>query len=217
MSKKISSIIVVFFTILYVVVTLNLSGYNVLKMGSIKARQVINMTRNLSMRIALGLNKSPKAEYEEVKQDSAIVVQNNNQTNSKFEDKIYKLNILNVSKAVKKDKLENLYLAERELLKSIRDKAPIEENYTTNKKSEDTSVFSTGVEFKLTEEEKERILTASKKLSPLDQEKINTYLKYISANNAKNAINLLRDRLSDKDFEKLKDISAKLNKKQGKN
>ncbi len=205
MSKKIGSIIIIFITIIYVTITLHLNGYNTLDLGSIKVRQVINSIVNL--------NKNPKITYEEVKQNSEIVVQNNTQNNTKFEGKTYKLNILKMSKATKEIKLENLYLSERELLKNINDKTIVVENYSGKENDKDSPVFNSDIKYNLTDDDKERILIASKKLSPLDQEKINTYLKYINTANAKNAINLLRDRLSDKDFEKIKDISIKVNKK----
>lgn len=214
MSKKISSIIIIFFTMIYVTVALYLSRYNIIKMGNIKAIQIINSVKRIDIRSVLKHSKNQKIVYEEVKQNSEIVVINN----AEFEGKLYKLNILKVSNSFKKNKLENIYFSERELRESIYAKNPIDtssqaiDNITkTNDK--EVTVFNTEASYVLTEEDKERILTLSKKLSPLDQEKINTYLKYISDVNAKNVINLLRDRLSDKDFEKIKDISLKFNKK----
>ena len=194
-------------------ISLYLSGYNILEMGNIKARQVINSIRKVNKAAILKPSKTPTVAYEEVKKNSELVVKDN----VKFEGKFYKLNILKLSNRVKKDKLEKIYLSERELLKSIYDKTPIYEKYIAKdsssnyKNSEETAVFNKQVEYELSEADKERILTASKKLSPLDLEKINTYLNYVSGINTKNAINLLRDRLSDKDFEKIKDISLKLN------
>jgi hypothetical protein len=214
MSKKISSIIIIFFTMLYVFVTIYVSEYNILEMSNTKAIQIINSIKKIDIRSVLKPSKNPKIVYEEVKQNSEIIVINN----TEFEGKLYKLNILKMSNSIKKNKLENIYFSEREIRESIYDKTPV---YTssgsidnkTKINDKEVTVFNTEASYVLTEEDKERILTLSKKLSPLDQEKINTYLKYISDVNAKNAINLLRDRLSDKDFEKIKEISLKLNKK----
>jgi hypothetical protein len=220
MSKKISSIIIIFFTMLYVTITLILNGYNLLEMGSIKARQVINSIKKVDIGAVLKSSDNQKVVYEEVKQDSTVVVKDS----TEFEGKLYKLNIIKMSNKVKKDKLEKIYFAEREVRESIYDKTPINTGdlaKDTSSKSienkikvndKETAVFNTDVKYELTEADKELILIASKKLSPLDQEKINTYLKYLSDINAKNAINLLRDRLADKDFEKIKNISLKLNK-----
>jgi hypothetical protein len=214
MSKKISSIIIIFFTMLYVFVTIYVSEYNILEMSNTKAIQIINSIKKIDIRSVLKPSKNPKIVYEEVTQNSEIIVINN----TEFEGKLYKLNILKMSNSIKKNKLENIYFSEREIRESIYDKTPV---YTssgsidnkTKINDKEVTVFNTEASYVLTEEDKERILTLSKKLSPLDQEKINTYLKYISDVNAKNAINLLRDRLSDKDFEKIKEISLKLNKK----
>jgi hypothetical protein len=207
--------------VLYVTITLNLNGYNLLEMGSIKARQVINNIKKVDIGAVLKTSENEKVVYEEVKQDSEIVVK----SNTEFKGKLYKLNIIKMSNEVKKDKLEKVYFSEREVRESIYDKTPINTNNiaeNTSSMSKDSktktsdkeaAVFNTEARYELSEADKERILTASKKLSPLDQEKINTYLKYISDINAKNAINLLRDRLADKDFEKIKDISLKLSKK----
>jgi hypothetical protein len=214
MSKKISSIIIIFFTMLYVFVGIYLSEYNIFEMNNTKAIQIINSIKKIDIMSVLKPSKNPKVVYEEVKQNSEIVVINN----AEFEGKLYKLNILKMSNSIKKNKLENIYFSERVLRESIYDKTPIytssvsiDNKTKTNEK--EVTVFNTEASYVLTEEDKERILTLSKKLSPLDQEKINTYLKYISDVNAKNAINLLRDRLSDKDFEKIKELSLKFNKK----
>jgi hypothetical protein len=199
---------------LYVFVTIYVSEYNILKMSDTNAIQIINSIKKIDIRSVLKPSKNPKVVYEEVKQNSEIIVINN----TEFEGKLYKLNILKMSNSIKKNKLENIYFSEREIRESIYDKTPV---YTssgsidnkTKTNDKEVTVFNTEASYVLTEEDKERILTLSKKLSPLDQEKINTYLKYISDVNAKNAINLLRDRLSDKDFEKIKEISLKFNKK----
>jgi hypothetical protein len=199
---------------LYVFVTIYVSEYNILEMSNTKAIQIINSIKKIDIRSVLKPSKNPKVVYEEVKQNSEIIVINN----AEFEGKLYKLNILKMSNSIKKNKLENIYFSEREIRESIYDKTPV---YTssgsidnkTKTNDKEVTVFNTELSYVLTEEDKERILTLSKKLSPLDQEKINTYLKYISDVNAKNALNLLRDRLSDKDFEKIKEISLKINKK----
>jgi hypothetical protein len=206
---------------LYVTITLSLNGYNLFEMGSIKATQVINSIKKVDIGAVLKSKDTQKIVYEEVKQDSVIVVKDR----TEFDGKLYKLNIIKMSNKVKKDKLEKVYFAEREIRESIYDKTPIDTNdiakatssmsvdSKTKINDKEVAVFNREVRYELTEADKELILTASKKLSPLDQEKINTYLKYISDINAKNAINLLRDRLADKDFEKIKGISLKLNKK----
>lgn len=61
----------------------------------------------------------------------------------------------------------------------------------------------------ITDLDKEKILTVSKTLSPIDQSKIEEYI-----NNADiiNALNLLKQRLSDKEYENIKNIEEKYKK-----
>ncbi|MCM0649797.1 hypothetical protein NBE98_15630 [Clostridium swellfunianum] len=228
MRKKIGSIIIIVFTLIYVSVMIYVSGYDLVEIGRVKARQVINSAKNSKIALILENNKKPKVIYEDVKQNSEIAVNNNTNKNNvkKSEGKLYPLTVMKVSDKAKESKLEKIYLEEREIRQSANDQTPIDLNSiakapksksetksnSENKNNEDVSVFKVMTQYQLTAEDKERIRTLSKKLSPLDQEKINTYLQFINDVNAKNAVNLLRDRLSDKEFEKIKDISIKLNK-----
>ncbi|MBL4935779.1 hypothetical protein JK636_08410 [Clostridium sp. YIM B02515] len=67
----------------------------------------------------------------------------------------------------------------------------------------------------LTEYEKERLLSLSKKLSSIDKQKISTYLEGSTAKEVANAINLLKQRLPDKEYESIRDLGSKYDKVYG--
>lgn len=61
----------------------------------------------------------------------------------------------------------------------------------------------------LTLSDKAKLLSVASKLSAVDYEKINKYLGDSSDQNVKNAIKLLKERLSEKDYEKVKEVAKK--------
>jgi hypothetical protein len=65
--------------------------------------------------------------------------------------------------------------------------------------------------YNITDEDMERLLSAAKKLSPIDQVKVNSYLEEIGEGDVISAVNLMKDRLSDKEFEKIQEVYSKLN------
>lgn len=231
MSKKLSSIIVVFFTFIYLIVTLYFSKYDVENIGSLKARQVLNSIRNINIGAQVKLPANKRVEYSEVKQSSEVTVKNNTQDTAN--EKKYTLNITKISKEMKNAKLQKMYLIKKETIDNVLDKTPISDMLNQqnikndNKKSNgnsktagsslknngETAVFNNQTKSNLSTAEKERLLSAGKKLSPIDQEKINRYLQSDNISNVKIALNLLRDRLSDKEYQNIKDIGEKLNNK----
>lgn len=67
----------------------------------------------------------------------------------------------------------------------------------------------------LTEYEKERLLSLSKKLSSIDQQKISIYIEGSTAKEIANAISLLKQRLPDKEYESISDLGGKYEKVYG--
>ncbi|WML36614.1 hypothetical protein [Clostridium sp. OS1-26] len=57
--------------------------------------------------------------------------------------------------------------------------------------------------------DKEKLLSIAAKLSAVDYEKINKYLQNGSDEDIKNTIKLLKSRLSDKDYEKVRVVAEK--------
>lgn len=77
----------------------------------------------------------------------------------------------------------------------------------------DAQVFKVSreeIKDKLTLSDKQKILSVARKLSPSDYEKINQYINNEDGNQGViDAVKLLRDRLSDKDYEKIKEVAGK--------
>lgn len=77
----------------------------------------------------------------------------------------------------------------------------------------DTQVFKVSreeIKDKLTLSDKQKILSVARKLSPSDYEKINQYINNEDGDQGViDAVKLLRDRLSDKDYEKIKEVAGK--------
>lgn len=77
----------------------------------------------------------------------------------------------------------------------------------------DTQVFKVAkeeIKDKLTLSDKQKILSVARKLSPSDYEKINKYINNEDGDQGViDAVRLLRDRLSDKDYEKIKEVAGK--------
>jgi uncharacterized membrane protein len=65
--------------------------------------------------------------------------------------------------------------------------------------------------YNLSYDDMERLFTAVSKLSPIDQLKASLYLEGSREGDARTAVNLLKERLSDREFERIKDIYARVN------
>lgn len=70
---------------------------------------------------------------------------------------------------------------------------------------------NSNTKYNISDEYMERLSNAAKKLSPIDQVKVNSYLEGIGEGDVITAINLMKDRLSDKEFEKIQEVYSKLN------
>lgn len=113
-------------------------------------------------------------------------------------------------KAVEAKKVED-----KENSKKISSEDTASENVkkdSANYSSDSTPVFKVSkskIKDKLTLSDKEKLLSIAAKLSAVDYEKINTYLQNGSDEDIKNTIKLLKSRLSDKDYEKVKLVAEK--------
>lgn len=106
-------------------------------------------------------------------------------------------------------------VADKESSKKISSEDAVSENVkkdSANYSSDSTPVFKVSkskIKDKLTLSDKEKLLSVAAKLSAVDYEKINTYLQNGSDEDIKNTIKLLKSRLSDKDYEKVKLVAEK--------
>ena len=61
----------------------------------------------------------------------------------------------------------------------------------------------------LTLSDKAKLLSVASKLSAIDYEKVNKYIESGKDEDIKNAIKLLKERLSEKDYDKVKEVAKK--------
>ena len=86
------------------------------------------------------------------------------------------------------------------------------ENTNDSQSKDSTPVFKVSkskIKDSLTLADKEKLLSIATKLSAIDYEKINKYLETGSDEDIRNTIKLLKNRLSDKDYEKVKGVAEK--------
>lgn len=92
------------------------------------------------------------------------------------------------------------------------EKSSNESESSNSNSSKDVPVFKIAkskVKDSLTFSDKEKLLFIASKLSVVDYDKINKYLQNGSDEDIKNTIKLLKERLSDKDYEKVKEVAEK--------
>lgn len=100
---------------------------------------------------------------------------------------------------IKKDSSEN----------TINEKVKENLDGSSNNSAPVFKVTKSQIKDKLTLSDKEKLLSIAAKLSAVDYEKINKYLQNGSDEDIKSTIKLLKSRLSDKDYEKVKVVAEK--------
>lgn len=149
-----------------------------------------------------------------------------NQANSPAVTDAYKSFKMNeISEKMQQDKkvffeesdkaVEAKKVADKESSKKTSSEDTVSENVkkdSANYSGDSTPVFKVSkskIKDKLTLSDKEKLLSVAAKLSAVDYEKINKYLQNGSDEDIKNTIKLLKSRLSDKDYEKVKVVAEK--------
>lgn len=185
--------------------------------------EVINDNNTLkeNANIKQSPNIKKEASKDENKDKNEI-----NQANSLAVTDAYKSFKMNeISEKMQQDKkvffeesdkaVEAKKVADKESSKKISSEDAVSENVkkdSANYSSDSTPVFKVSkskIKDKLTLSDKEKLLSIAAKLSAVDYEKINTYLQNGSDEDIKNTIKLLKSRLSDKDYEKVKLVAEK--------
>ncbi|SKA81175.1 hypothetical protein SAMN05428976_104160 [Clostridium sp. USBA 49] len=227
MSKKFYSVIVIFFTIIYTVATVYTNKDYLNEKYSINQINIFQNIKKINVQTILpkkskNLNNNIKNTQTSEKEKIA----DSNEKNIKFSplpksvirfkfDRAYK-DEKELLDALKEENTTNLNnsLADNKLKESNKENNNKEINQNNNKENteENLSVFNNSINKNnvlITDLDKEKILTVSKTLSPIDQSKIEEYI-----NNADiiNALNLLKQRLSDKEYENIKNIEEKYKK-----
>lgn len=233
MSKKFTSLIVVACTLIYTTITLSYTSDTFEYRNSIK---IIEKLEKINISGILKLHKITKVTYEDVNQKLKEETNKNDIVSDKISSKNeQKLCITLLPKTLKEMKLTRIHQSDKELIDSILSKTfftteskdgkgnsarnikvieqdAVNDPNKVSKPKKEVEEISTFNEIKnekpeLSPSDKERLLAVSKKLSPIDQAKINDYLK--ENNLIENVINLFRNRLSDAEFDDIKDIAVK--------
>lgn len=180
-----------------------------------------NNTSKQNANIKQNSNIKKEASKDENKGKNEI-----NQANSPAVTDAYKSFKMNeISEKMQQDKkvffeesdkaVEAKKVADKESSKKISSEDTVSENVkkdSVNYSSDSTPVFKVSkskIKDKLTLSDKEKLLSVAAKLSAVDYEKINKYLQNGSDEDIKNTIKLLKSRLSDKDYEKVKVVAEK--------
>ncbi len=216
MNRKILSITIIMCTIICVFIMIH-SNKEDIKKNSVKEKvEVLNKSQNT--------NKKTVNEKIEEK---------NNNVNIGSSSKEIKKDTIVATDSYKKDKMDmigmkmdddkkefssefNVKGEEKDVKNSQEtvNKTNNNDKNNTPKLSEknDVPVFKVSkykIKDDLTLGDKQKLLSVASKLSAVDYEKINGYLKNGSDKDIKNTIGLLKQRLSDKDYEKVEEVAEK--------
>ncbi len=191
------------------------------KIEVINDNNTLKENANIKQSSNIKKEASKEASKDENKDKNEI-----NQANSLAVTDAYKSFKMNeISEKMQQDKkvffeesdkaVEAKKVADKESSKKISSEDAVSENVkkdSANYSSDSTPVFKVSkskIKDKLTLSDKEKLLSIAAKLSAVDYEKINTYLQNGSDEDIKNTIKLLKSRLSDKDYEKVKLVAEK--------
>lgn len=225
MSRRGYSILVITLTIIYVSITFHINQIESVHILFQTPTKILSYLKTWNKSKVSTAQDKPKIKYGEVKQDSTVKQKDMVYDNKKnLNPSIYKM-----PATVKNAKLERIFLSEREVLKSIFNKTDVEaylsesaktvsisnSNKDSSMSKDEIPVFKNIGDKKigLSPEEKEKLKGAAKKLSSIDQDKVNKYLESNDNNDIVNAIHLLKNRLSDHEYESIKSIDDKYSKK----
>lgn len=213
--RKIYSIIVVIFTICYVVLMLNLNSNKYNNEDKNKALQVFQKIKNINISSVFHNKDMDNRATENV--------------SKKIEPPVIKYKPEKpLPKAIIKAKLDRAYMKEKEVMDSLKDNTGVDEKNknigntilnqdkkTNNKQNVPTINTSETEKSKdrkvLTISDRDKILQFAKVLSPIDQANIKSYLENIKEADIKSALDLLKNRLTDKEYEKVKELEEKYN------
>lgn len=207
MSKKILSLIVILCTTICVGIMIYSSKVNINE-NSVKGKVEV-------------INQDKKGNKENSKKQNA-----ENEIKSNVNDEASKKSI-EITDSYKKNKIEAI----EDKINQDKDEVFAKDNSSSSKESQvaqskgddnknntnsnnekDVSVFKVSkseIKDDLTIADKEKLLSIGSKLSAVDYEKINEYLKNGNKEDIKNTIKLLKERLSDKDYKKVQQVAEK--------
>lgn len=193
MDKKILSIIVIVTTVLSAAAMTKFSEFKNVQDNNVNKLNIIN-------------------KIEEPKENKSNIVYkyiNIYKLKSYKKNKEYKLDLLHNDKL----NVENSYYTYKMNKEGNGINGQSENKQVVQQKHKNSSSEypQNKIETKLTLEDKEKILYVAKVLAPVDYARIEEYIKMSNQEEGvRKALNLLKDRLSDKDYRKVEDVKEKL-------
>lgn len=235
MNKKVQSFTVVIITIICSSAMIFQDGISQ-KANCLRDKIAIISKKNIVHKKSTNLEKQneiKKQNYDLEKKESLNkdFKPENNNTNKpdssnlvSMTEKYKNLKMDKAGEELEKDKEE--FFNHDNLKESIDSKKPISknkeknlqeynnstENNTSNSSAQDVPVFKVSrskIKDSLTLSDKSKLLGVASKLSAVDYDKVNKYLQSGSDEDVKNTIKLLKERLSDKDYDKVKEVAKK--------
>lgn len=199
--------------------TYNLNNQN----GNIEKNEVVKKNEQL---------KRSDSLEKEVKTKNDVTIKKNIASSSIMMDKYKKIKMDRINDQLQHDKEEFFYQDDlkdnngaknkivddkKSTTKEIKQSSSLDQdNKSLNSKDDslekDTPVFKVArskISESLTLSDKAKLLSVASKLSAIDYEKVNKYLEVGSDEDVKNVIKLLKERLSEKDYDKVKEVASK--------
>lgn len=228
MSKSKLSIVVVLCTVFSVIIMIINSKPELIN-NSMKS--IYSNTKKLTAILNDRFGKGDAKNYSNKKEDNTQMnskqtkTDNSNHKNnskSNTEDEIV-LGNSGIKLTLKEVRENKLNLVKENIIEDMQDyydsknaeenkDIPVNSSVDTQKSNVNKNLNSNTIDndFKgLSSQDKDRILSAANSLSALDNAKINEYIEKNSITGVADAFKLLKERLSDKDYEKLKPLEDK--------
>lgn len=238
MSKKIQSSIVILFTIVCVLIMIFSNQIND-KANSIKNKiLVISKSHTISSKQGSNNldNKNTKNNdntSKEIGEHNDTIIKNNIKTSVVMSEKYKKFKMERMNDELTQDKEKfftesniknnadkqsNSIETKQGLVKQSKNEDLVkQDNKVINNKNqslkEDVPVFKVSrskINDSLTLADKTKLLSIASKLSAIDYEKVRKYLQSGSDQDIKNTVKLLKERLSEKDYDNAKEVAKKI-------
>lgn len=230
MSKKIQSSIVILFTIVCVLIMIFSNQIND------KANSIKNKILVISQGHTNSENKDTKNNdntNEEIEEHNNTIVKNNIKKPVVMSEKYKKFKMEKINDELTQDKEKffsesniknnadkksnSIETKQNSVKQSKNEDLVKQDDKVTNNKNEslkeDVPVFKVSrskINDSLTLADKTKLLSIASKLSAVDYEKVRKYLQSGSDQDIKNTVKLLKERLSEKDYDNAKEVAKKI-------
>lgn len=206
--KKVYSLVIIIFTLTYVAIVIYPYKSNIIMDNKGGILAIFDKIKNVNISELFKGNKKYQVIYENVKQNSEMAVDNSFQDSSETTAD----SSAALPKAFRKAKLNRMNENQIEYINEIKSNEDSSLKDESTVKEVSSIIQSDAQKYKITSLEKERLLNLARKLAPIDQAKIENYLKNQDESDVIKTLSLLKERLTDSEYEKLKDLELKFQK-----